>query len=589
LREERRGLVEIGSNTIHHILLQLLSALEYFHQEGLNYHTLRSDNVLLWCMDPISIKLSDSGITHMSHGCELCSYIKAVPSKLKKTQTATRIDYMLLGLLIYEIATGIQPYEHVYDLGTVALALLHKKLKINVEAELNNNGNNKCRKTSQRAVSCHRMCMQSSMEECIVKERLAATLLKARLSLCGGNHEWSPMRLTLNPECVLCSGENDLIYWASGSRGLVMGTLDISTGSLNSNILQEAPRPESGLFAHRRGKPVPIAVGRATALTLVEETQQLWVGTENGSSGSVYVFKLPDMRRHHYIRLQDAVLSLVALNKISVRYGGDEMKYRVLVGLANGTIIQFIGVHKDKILENPLQGPRVVVHLVDHKPCIAMQLTAQGHLWCSSGNSVEVLDAVTLRGIRKLPLTLREEGKEHVLKKNDVITLMSINRYGVWTVGRRSPILRLWNQESGNFIASYDIHTVLTESGDDITAMAVQGGGVWLGTRNGFIFLLDAAAVLEKRGVAHLGLQHCGEGRVKNIVPLVAAREVLAKLEVFCSLEYPDEVSGAVMTWQFQCQQEWRPRPTGARRHSDPLPTPDDPPPPPLSSQPAST
>ena len=236
-----------------------------------------------------------------------------------------------------------------------------------------------------------------------------------------------------------------------------MGTLDISTGSLNSNILQEAPRPESGLFAHRRGKPVPIAVGRATALTLVEETQQLWVGTENGSSGSVYVFKLPDMRRHHYIRLQDAVLSLVALNKISVRYGGDEMKYRVLVGLANGTIIQFIGVHKDKILENPLQGPRVVVHLVDHKPCIAMQLTAQGHLWCSSGNSVEVLDAVTLRGIRKLPLTMREEGKEHVLKKNDVITLMSINRYGVWTVGRRSPILRLWNQESGNFIASYDI------------------------------------------------------------------------------------------------------------------------------------
>ena len=368
---------------------------------------------------------------------------------------------MLLGLLVYEIATGTQPYEHVYNLGTVVLALLHKKLNINVEAELNSSSNgNKRQRSCQRPVSCHRMCMQSSIEECIVNKRLVPALLKTRLSLCGGNHEWSPMRLTLNPECILCSGESDLIYWASGSRGLVMGTLDTSTGDLNSNILQEAPTPESGLFAHRRGKPVPIAVGRATALTLVEETQQLWVGAENGSSGSVYVFKLPDMRRHHYIRLQDAVLSLVALNKVSARYGGEQMKHRVLVGLANGTIIQFIGAHQGKILENPLQGPRLMVHLADHKPCIAMQLTAEGHVWCTSGNSVEVLDAATLKSIRKLLLKSQDEGKEHILKRNDVITLMSINRYGVWTVGRRSPILRLWNQESGNFIASYDIQYV---------------------------------------------------------------------------------------------------------------------------------
>lgn len=50
---------------------QLLSALDYFHQVGLNYHTLCSEHVLLWSMEPVSVKLSDSGITHTSAGCEV--------------------------------------------------------------------------------------------------------------------------------------------------------------------------------------------------------------------------------------------------------------------------------------------------------------------------------------------------------------------------------------------------------------------------------------------------------------------------------------------------------------------------------------
>lgn len=358
---------------------------------------------------------------------------------------------MLLGLLIHEIATGTKAYENVYSLSTVVLAMLHKALKISIEAELNSN------KKSQRAVSCHRICMQSTVEQCVTKEHVQTLLLKTRLSLCGGDHEWSPLRLTLNPECILCSEDGSLIYWASGSRGLVTGTLDPSTGVLNNNILQEAPKPESGLFAHRRGKPVPIAVGRATMLTLVEEMQQLWVGAEDGSRGSVYVFNLPDMRRHNYIHLQDAVLSVVALNKVAVKYGGEKMKYRVLVGLANGTIIQFLGIHQGKILENPLQGPKLVVHLADHRPCISMQLTAQGHVWCSSGNSIEILDTVTLKIIRKLHLKSQVKDKEDPRQRTDAITLLSINWYGVWTVGRRSPILRLWNQDSGDIIASYNI------------------------------------------------------------------------------------------------------------------------------------
>ena len=363
---------------------------------------------------------------------------------------------MLLGLLVYEVATGKKPYEGVYSLGTVVLALINHKLKLNVEAELSSVDDHQ-KTVRQKTVSCHRLCMQFIMDQCITKETIMPSLIRANLSLCAGNHEWSPLRLTLNPECVLCSEDGSLVYWASGSRGLVTGTLEPSTGAVNSNILQEAPPPESGMFAHRRGKPVPIAVGRATVLTLVEETQQLWVGTENGLRGSVYVFKLPEMRRHNYIHLQDAVLSLAALNAAAVRYGGEEMKYRVLVGLANGTIIQFLGVHQGKVLENPLQGPKLVIHLIGRKPCLSMQLTAEGHVWCSSGDAIEVLNTVTLKSVRQLTLQAQGEEKGRSLQRGDVITLLAINIHGVWTVTRRSPILKLWNQESGDLIACYNV------------------------------------------------------------------------------------------------------------------------------------
>lgn len=60
-----------GYDITYSLPLQLLSALECFHGNGLNYHSLNSDTVLLWTLDPVSIKLSDSGITHTRHSCEV--------------------------------------------------------------------------------------------------------------------------------------------------------------------------------------------------------------------------------------------------------------------------------------------------------------------------------------------------------------------------------------------------------------------------------------------------------------------------------------------------------------------------------------
>ena len=312
------------------------------------------------------------------------------------------------------------------------------------------------------ATGCQRLCLQSTMEECIFRDPVNHRDVKSRFSLCAGDHLWSPMRMLVNIECMLCSEDAELVYWASGSRGLVTGTIAPATGHLDYNILQAAPPPESGLFADRRCKPVPIAVGRATGLALVQQTNQLWVSTENGQMGSVYVFNLPDMRRHHHIHLQDAALCVQAINDRIAGTTSEDVKYRALVGLANGTIILFLGVAKDggKVLENPLQGPKKVVVTQQRRPCLSLSLTQTGHIWCSCGDTFEVFDGTTLNVVRRLATS---EGSLNVGRgqksgsKGDVITLTAVNGRGIWTVGRRSKELKLWDQVTASLKGSFTV------------------------------------------------------------------------------------------------------------------------------------
>lgn len=42
---------------------------------------------------------------------------------------------MLLGLLVYEMATGKRPFEEIYPLTTLVLALLNRKVELNIEAD----------------------------------------------------------------------------------------------------------------------------------------------------------------------------------------------------------------------------------------------------------------------------------------------------------------------------------------------------------------------------------------------------------------------------------------------------------------------
>lgn len=97
------------------------------------------------------IKLSHSGITHSKEDCEvgincsidalvlnwyviqLCIVLDALPPAHPVTESF-KFDYILLGLLVYELATGKRPFEDIYPLSIVALAQFYNRVHLNIEA-----------------------------------------------------------------------------------------------------------------------------------------------------------------------------------------------------------------------------------------------------------------------------------------------------------------------------------------------------------------------------------------------------------------------------------------------------------------------
>jgi len=393
----------------------------------------------------------------------------------------------MLGILSYELATGERPFENIHPLTVVFTGMLQGHLKVNIEAAL------ELRRKSSYASSCSKTCLQMFMNDCFDRKYSYRNIsqLVPKLSLCSGENCWSPLKTCVNIECIeSCSGSK-VVHWASGSRGLVVGTLNPATGEMNRRILQSPPTPTSGLFANRKGRPAPIAVGRASAIAIVEETQQLWIGTENGSMGSVYVFNLPDMETHYYFHMPDAVLCLLACNDSLLKLGASERsKHSVLVGLANGTIQIFSGHSNDgvTVCHNPLQSQRQIIPVPDRLSCLSMAMTTTGDVWCACGDTIQILDTSKLQfrdcfagnqhrrspslrhgpipsspnSQRRAPQPLSSMDVSRLTKlqentKADVIVLLLCSYHGVWSVARRGTTLKLWDIDTNKIKAELDI------------------------------------------------------------------------------------------------------------------------------------
>ncbi len=79
---------------------------------------------------------------------------------------------------------------------------------------------------------------------------------------------------------------------------------------------------------------------------------------------------------------------------------------------------------------------------------------------------------------------------------------------------------------------------VICGSDTDITALAVRGRAIWLGTRNGYLLILDSYLMQDGKDPL-LGLQLCGLGRVKGIVPITPLSSTTSKFQASRSLPRP--------------------------------------------------
>ena len=78
---------------------------------------------------------------------------------------------------------------------------------------------------------------------------------------------------------------------------------------------------------------------------------------------------------------------------------------------------------------------------------------------------------------------------------------------------------------------------VVGGSDSDITALAVKGGAIWLGTRNGYLLILDTYMMTNGGSDPLLGMQQCGSGKVKCIIPITPLPNTTSRFQVWVSHE----------------------------------------------------
>ena len=93
---------------------EILLGLEYLHSKGVLYRDLKPDNLL---MSPAGhVKLADFGLSKMNVDesytsnsfCGTHAYL--APEMLKKSGHGKAVDWYLLGVIIYEMITGLPPF-----------------------------------------------------------------------------------------------------------------------------------------------------------------------------------------------------------------------------------------------------------------------------------------------------------------------------------------------------------------------------------------------------------------------------------------------------------------------------------------------
>lgn len=119
----RTGELPIGA--ARHIIVELLSALDYLHgQKKLNHRDLSPRNVLLG--EDGAVKLADFGLARKENAPRSTSVLKGSPPYMSPEQASTgkvdaRSDLFAIGVVFYELLTGRLPFQSSSELANCPL------------------------------------------------------------------------------------------------------------------------------------------------------------------------------------------------------------------------------------------------------------------------------------------------------------------------------------------------------------------------------------------------------------------------------------------------------------------------------------
>ncbi|KAK3921714.1 Leucine-rich repeat serine/threonine-protein kinase 1 [Frankliniella fusca] len=127
LRHHRRSGARLGPFALQAVILQAAKALEYLHQQHIIYRDLKSENVLVWELPPpfqdhpddhVHIKLADYGISRLTLPSGTKGYGGTegfmAPEIMRfngEEEYTEKVDCFSFGMFIYELLTLHQPFE----------------------------------------------------------------------------------------------------------------------------------------------------------------------------------------------------------------------------------------------------------------------------------------------------------------------------------------------------------------------------------------------------------------------------------------------------------------------------------------------
>eukprot|EP00731_Ephydatia_muelleri_P016582 Em0009g1006a len=457
------------------IALQVILALRYLHGKGIVYRDLKSDNILVWSLEPndtVNVKLADYGISRFANpggvkgeeGTPGYLAPEAIRRRGEDQAFDEKVDIFSFAMLLFELLTGQRPFENLTTMQELNKAVSKGDRPLLQDGNLE--------PSFPGMIDLMFDCWKQT-----AAERPSANEVVTRMC--------EPGFLCRKHTITRCRDHPlqkiDTIY----ARPAIKEDKAPKSYAIWTWAKQEGERQFSILDA-RKGvfnlpeKPAP--GGRVYAMTATGETEKrIWIGTSQCEI-QVYGYRtVGDPQCLWSFVVKDAVLSLTT----DVEEG--KVK-RVFASLANGRLCIFsrtsvsgpsattgdaelipeackVVCDNEFAAEAQDWAEPLILRLADvSKSAKCMVFVGSDRLWCGCGNNITVVDSVNLKVLQQIPVFIR--------RMSLVNELVSDGRT-VWGVGRHSSCVMEWDSRTCALVRVYDCSQI-DPTGGSVVSKALK-------------------------------------------------------------------------------------------------------------------